>query len=106
MSDQAPTISPPLDNTPWIVPLLKGVFSVDDLNLGVEQSAQLRLRGRLVIDSAAAYARLAPAARARGYLVVLRRKDDVDELTLVPSAPASARPRLWLHALLALATLV
>ncbi len=106
MSDQAPTITPPLDRFPWINPLLEGVFAVDDLTLGAEPSAALRLRGRLLIDSEKAFARLAPPAKARGYLLVLRRREGGDELTLVRAPSTPARPRIWLHALLALATLV
>jgi hypothetical protein len=106
IGDQQPTSLPLLDGLSWVSDLLEGVLDMRDVTLGTEKELFLRLRGRLLIDSRAAYARLAPALRARGYVLLMRREGDLSVLSLVQARPAGARPRLLVNLLLAAATVV
>lgn len=95
----------PTDELAWLRSLLAGIFAIEDITLGAAGGPAARVRGRFLIDSAAAYARLRSKCRARGYTLLFRRKGK-DDLVLLAKAPAKPSPsNKWIPLLLAGATL-
>lgn len=101
MAEQQTTNAPTPDDYAWFHDLVVGILDVHDVTVGVGNEPSLRLRGRLLIDSRAAYARLAPKLRTRGYLLVMRQDGDLSALSLVRAHPSTARSRPLLNLLLA-----
>lgn len=106
MPHQPPTVSALPEPFAWIGTLVRDVFAVADVTTGVDRGPALRLRGALLVASEEAYARQAPAVRARGYWLALRRQAAGDELILLRPPEARRAPRLALNAVLAVATLL
>ena len=76
---QPSSFAPPGD-LPWILALLQGVFAVEDVTAAAGPRRAIRLRGRFLIDSGLAFARLSPLFRARGR--TLRVTPDGDRAAL------------------------
>lgn len=94
-----------MDELNWLRRLLDGVFAIEDITLGAARGPAMQARGRFLIDSAAAYARLRPVCQARGYTLLFRQKGE-DDVVLLVSAPAQPAPNnRWLPLVLAVATL-
>ena len=86
--------------------MLRGVFAVEDVTTGAVGGHATRVRGRLLIDSAEAYARLAPRFRAQGRTLLVRREGGDTVLVIVDSIVKPTPNNVWLPVLLALLTVV
>jgi len=94
-----------LDDLSWIRSALAGVFTIEGITLGAGERPAVQVRGRFLIGSADAYARLRPKCLARGYTLLFRQKDE-DDLVLLVSALAKPTPNnRWVPLVLAVATL-
>lgn len=94
-----------MDELNWLRRALHGVFAIEDITLGAAGGSAVQARGRFLIDSATAYARLRPVCRSRGYTLLFRRKGE-DDLVLLVSARARPAPNnRWIPLVLAVATL-
>lgn len=82
------------------------VFAVQDVTLSQEPRRGVRLRGRLIVEAARAYDRVAPRFRGLGYTALFRKEKDLDVIFALPGSLPVAKPRLWLAALLFLATVI
>jgi membrane-associated protease RseP (regulator of RpoE activity) len=82
------------------------VFAVQDVTLSQEPRRGVRLRGRLTLEAARAYERVAPRFRELGYTALFRREKDLDVILALPGSLPVAKARLWLAGLLFLATVL
>lgn len=82
------------------------VFAVQDVTLSQEPRRGVRLRGRLLIEAAQAYDRVAPRFRELGYTALFRKEKGLDVIFALPGSLPVAKSRLWLAGLLFLATMV
>jgi len=106
LPNSCPTKESPTDDLAWLRRVLDGVFAIEAITLGAAGGAAMQARGRFLIDSSAAYARLRPECRARGYTLLFRQEGE-DDLVLVTTARAQPTPNnRWIPLLLAAATVV
>lgn len=90
----------------WLEGMLRGVLAVEDVTTGTMGGHATRVRGRLLVDSAEAYARLAPRFRAQGHTLLMRREGGETVLVIVDSIVKPTPNNVWLPVLLALLTVV
>ncbi len=83
---------------------VRDVFAVERMTTQNGKEPALLLHGRLLTDADTALARLEPRFAARGFTPMLRRQREGDLLIASPGVIGASRSRLWLHLLLALAT--
>ncbi len=83
---------------------VRDVFAADRVTTQNGKQPAILLDGRLLTDADSALAVLEPRFAARGFTPMLQRKGEGDLLIAVPGVPGASRTRLWLHMLLALAT--
>jgi len=106
-----PDTSPEPDGTDlgtrlWLQDILHGVLAVEDITTGAMGGRATRVRGRLLIDSAEAYARLAPQVRAHGRTLLLRHESGDTVLVVVDSVVKPTPNNVWLPVLLMILTVI
>jgi membrane-associated protease RseP (regulator of RpoE activity) len=94
-----------------LLPTVRGVMQVNDYSPGgTGLPYQARYRGQLVLESQAAYDRLAPAFSAQGMTLYFRREGDEHVVLAVPRparrAPGNVRANLLLFILTILSVLL
>jgi len=90
----------------WILPLLQGVFLVEDVTGEVGPRRAIRLRGRFLIDSGLAFARLSPLFRARGRTLRVTPDGDRAALWVIEGVIQPTPNNRWLPPLLAVLTVL
>jgi len=82
------------------------VMAIQDVTLGDARSP-IRIRGRLTMDSEAAFKRLRPLFEAVGYTPLFRREDGLDVIRALPVVYGREKRRTpWAAIILLLATIV
>ncbi len=76
------------------------VMRIDDATLGDPGKFFVRFRGKLVMDSVDAYARVADKFRALGYTALFRKDGDYDNVLAVQGVIAPRPSRSWISWLL------
>jgi len=79
------------------------VFEVHDVAVSHPEGA-VRLRGRLLTESSRAYELVAPRFRRLGYTAFFRRQKGLDVILAMPGIIRASPSRVWINALLFLAT--
>ncbi len=90
----------------WILPLLHGVFAVEDVTVSPGPRRGLRLRGRFLIDTEEAFTRLWPIVRARGFTLRFRPEGDRAAILLTEGIIQPTPNNRWLPPLLAVLTVL
>jgi membrane-associated protease RseP (regulator of RpoE activity) len=90
----------------WILPLLSGVFDVDDTTEMSGRTRAIRLRGRFRIDTEEAYGRLASQVRARGCTLRFVPDGDGAAIVIVYGTVKPTPNNRWLPPLLAALTVL
>lgn len=116
MSTMETSFGPALDglgsaDLAWVYDLLRGVYAIEDITFEstsheVLRGRSIRVRGRFLIDTARAYARLAPQCRARGYTLMFRREGDEAFIRIVEGVIRPSPNNVWVPLVLAVATIV
>jgi len=106
MDNSQTNASPLPDDLSWATNLLKEVLDVQDVTVGSGKGPLVRARGQLRLESVLAYQRLAAPLRERGYLLIMRQEDDLCALSVVRAPNINTRQRVWVNALLAVATVL
>ena len=91
---------------PWIRSLLDGVMAIEDITVGAMRGRAIRVRGRFLIESEAAYQRLAPKVRERGRTLLLRREDGEVVLLVVEGIVKPKPNNRWLPVVLLVLTVI
>jgi membrane-associated protease RseP (regulator of RpoE activity) len=104
-------IAPPLQQVAErMEKAIADVFVVDDVTLGIpHQPDTIRLRGRLLVPSEQAYARIAARWQEMGYTAVLRhdQETDLDVLLAMPGVmPRESGGRKWINVVLFVLTVL
>ncbi|MFZ2486884.1 MAG: site-2 protease family protein [Anaerolineae bacterium] len=84
---------------------LRDVFAVERATTQDRKNPAVVYYGRLLTDADSALQRLEPRLAAYGFTPMLQRKGQQDLLIAVPGVAGQSKTRLWLHFLLAAATL-
>jgi Zn-dependent protease len=85
---------------------LRDLFAVDRMTTSPDRKQPaLLFHGRLLVDAELALDRLEPRFASRGYTPMIRREQEGQVLIAVPGVIGGGRTRLWLHLVLALATI-
>ena len=71
------------------------VMRIDDTTLGEPGKFYVRFRGKLVMDSVEAYARVAERFRALGYTALFRKEKDLEVVLAVHGVITPPRTRAW-----------
>jgi membrane-associated protease RseP (regulator of RpoE activity) len=103
--EPAPTSANP-EEMAWLRTLLEGVFAVDDITTGAMSGRALRLRGRFLVETAQAYAWLAPRCRDHGYTLTFRREGQDVVLYVIGGLIQPTPNNRWLPIVLAAATIL
>lgn len=90
----------------WIIPLLRGVFSVDDVTISPGPRRGLRLRGRFLTDTEKAFSQLWPIVRARGFTLRFRAEGDQHAILITEGIIQPTPNNRWLPPLLAVLTVL
>lgn len=90
----------------WIIPLLSGIFVVEDVTMGTERKRGLRLRGRFLIDTEEAFARLWPIVRSRGFTLRFRAEGDRAAILITKGIVQPTPNNRWLPPILAILTVL
>jgi hypothetical protein len=88
----------------WLNDLLTGVFSISDVTYGAQNGQAVRIRGRFLIPTAEAYARLAPQCRTAGRTLTFRREKQEDVVVILNGVVKPTPNNTWLPILLAILT--
>lgn len=92
------------DDLLWLIPMVEGVFQIEDVTTGALGGVATRLRGRFLIDPDRAYEILAPQLSARGRTLILRREQGRDALFCLRWVNKPAPNNIWVPVALAVAT--
>jgi membrane-associated protease RseP (regulator of RpoE activity) len=106
MAETQPSASVPPGDLFWILPLLQGVFVVEDVTAAVGQKRAIRLRGRFLVDSGLAFERLSPLFRARGRTLRVMPDGDRAALLISEGIIQPTPNNRWLPPLLAVLTVL
>ena len=98
--------APASDDMIWVRGLMEGVYEVDDVTMGAQGGRTMRVRGRFLIPTDEAYARLAPACRARGRTLLFREEGDEYQILILQGRVNPAPNNRWLPVLLAVLTVL
>jgi len=90
----------------WLQSLLAGHVEIQDITAGAMGGQAWRVRGRLCTSSATLYAQLAPAFRARGYTLLLRREEGETVLIALRGVIRPTPNNRWLPPLLLVITVI
>jgi len=90
----------------WIIPLLRGVFSVEDVTISPGPHRGLRLRGHFITDTEEAFAQLWPIVRARGFTLRFRAEGDQQAILITEGIIQPTPNNRWLPPLLAVLTVL
>lgn len=96
----------PQDDLFWLRNILEGLFAVEDITRGAKEGHAIRVRGRFLIDSAQAYAALAPQCRERGRTLLFRREGDGEVIFVLDSIVKPKPNNRWLPIVLAVLTVI
>jgi membrane-associated protease RseP (regulator of RpoE activity) len=95
----------------WVRELLQGVYAIEDITFEdisreVLRGRGIRVRGKFLIDTARAYARLAPQCRARGRTLMFRREGNEVFIRIAEGVIRPTPNNTWLPLVLAAATVI
>jgi len=97
---------PESEDLSWLRQALAGVFEVQDVTSGLASGKAMRIRGRLLVPAAQAYAHLAPLAAEHGKTLLLRRQDDQDVIVCLDWAIQPEPEKVWVPVLLGVLTAI
>ncbi len=102
---------PEMADLDWVRELLQGVYAIEDITFEnvtreILRGRGIRVRGRFLIDTAKAYARLAPQCRARGYTLMFRREGDEAFIRMMEGVIRPTPNNIWIPLVLAVATVI
>jgi membrane-associated protease RseP (regulator of RpoE activity) len=103
--------SPDTTDLTWVRELLEGVFAVEDITFEdvkkeVIRGRGIRVRGRFLVDTSLAYARLSPQCRARGRTVMFRREREDTFIRIMDGVIQPTPNSIWQPLILAIATVI
>lgn len=94
------------DQTQALQDAVADLFSVESIMLDAHAAGVVRLYGRFIADTAEAYPIVAERFRALGYTPFFREEGSRPLILAVPGHLPSAKPKVWLQAVLFAATVV
>jgi membrane-associated protease RseP (regulator of RpoE activity) len=94
------------DDLLWVRELLDGVFAIEDITPGMNGGRALRVRGRFLMGSGKAYARLAPKVRARGRTLLFRNEHGRPVIMIAQGVVQPTPNRRWLPLILSVLTVL
>jgi len=108
---QSAQSGPEMADLAWVRELLQGVYAIEDITFEdisreVLKGRGIRVRGKFLIDTARAYARLAPQCRARGRTLMFRREGNEVFIRIAEGVIRPTPNNTWLPLVLAAATVI
>jgi membrane-associated protease RseP (regulator of RpoE activity) len=92
------------DNSEVLRSIVGQVMRIDDQTLGEPDKFYVRFRGKLVVDSVEAYARVAEKFRPLGYTALFRKDGEADAVLAVSGVDTPRPSRAWISWLLLVLT--